>query len=243
MNQTVLDLKKLPKKDRIKFFKEQQVKNRQKERTKWIIIRSVTALAALGFIVFLGYLVVTSDQGGQTSVSSELTSIGNLKLGDAAPDFSLPSADGRTISLRNYKGKNVLLYFQEGVMCQPCWKQIGSMQKNIDLFNQVETEIVTVGVDSASTWAPILKAEGVNTIPVLIDDDRVVSEAYGVLSMPSQMHQDRPGHTFVLVDKNGKIRWIGDFPTMRVTDQEVANFVRKALKENSTLHNQIHSPA
>ena len=233
MNQMALEVKKLPKKERLKFFKEQQVKSRQKERAKGIIIKGVITLAALGFFGLLGYLAVTSDQGSQNSASSQLTSIGNLKLGDAAPDFSLPSADGTVVSLKDYKGKNVLLYFQEGVMCQPCWKQIGSMQKNINLFNQVETEIVTIGVDSASTWGPILKAEGVTTIPVLIDDTRVVSGAYGVLSMPSQMHQDRPGHTFILVDKNGKIRWIGDFPSMRVTDQEVANFVRKALKENS----------
>ena len=233
MNQMALEVKKLPKKERLKFFKEQQIKSRQKERAKGIIIKSVTILAIIGFIGFLGYLLITSNQGGQTSVSPQLTSIGNLKLGDTPPDFSLPSVDGKVVSLKDYKGKNVLLYFQEGVMCQPCWKQIGSMQKNIDLFNQVETEIVTIGVDSASTWGPILKAEGVTTIPVLIDDTRVVSGAYGVLSMPSQMHQDRPGHTFILVDKNGKIRWIGDFPSMRVTDQEVANFVRKALKENS----------
>ena len=233
MNQMALEVKKLPKKERLKFFKEQQVKSRQKERAKGIIIKGVITLAALGFFGLLGYLAVTSDQGSQNSASSQLTSIGNLKLGDAAPDFSLPSADGKVVSLGDYKGKNVLLYFQEGVMCQPCWKQIGSMQKNIDLFSEAKTEIVTIGVDSASTWRPILKAEGVTTIPVLIDDDRAVSTAYGVLSMPSQMHQDRPGHTFILVDKNGKIRWIGDFPSMRVTDQEVANFVRKALKENS----------
>ena len=115
-------------------------------------------------------------------------------------------------------------------MCQPCWKQIGSMQKNSDLFNQIETEIVTIGVDSASTWGPILKTEGVTTIPVLIDDDRIVSGAYGVLSMPSQMHSDRPGHTFILVDKNGKIAWIADYPTMRVTNEEVLNSIKQALK-------------
>ena len=230
MSKNNFEVEKLSKEERRKFFRQLQVKMRQKERRKSLLLKIMLVVITIGIVGGLVYLFATSKPAGQNGSSTSLNSIGNLKLGDQAPDFSLPATNGKTVSLKDYQGKNVLLYFQEGVMCQPCWKQIGSMQKNSDLFNQIETEIVTIGVDSASTWGPILKTEGVTTIPVLIDDDRIVSGAYGVLSMPSQMHSDRPGHTFILVDKNGKIAWIADYPTMRVTNEEVLNSIKQALK-------------
>lgn len=233
MSQIDPDIKKLPKKERLKFFREQQARQRQSQQRKGLIVKAVIVLAAVATIIFFGYLVVNSSPSGQNVSSSNMTSIGSLKLGDVAPDFSLQATDGRTISLSQYKGKNVLLYFQEGVMCQPCWKQIGTMEQNIGRFRQLDTEIVTISVDSPSTWEPILKAEGVTTIPVLVDSDRKVSTAYGVLNLPSQMHSDRPGHTFVLVDKDSKIAWIADYPTMRSTEQEILSYIKKALKGDS----------
>ena len=234
MAQADLDsVKKLSKKERVKFFREQQSGQRQSQQRKELFVKTVIVLAVVVTIVFFGYLVVSSSPSGQNDSSSNMTSIGNLKLGDRAPAFSLPATDGKTVSLSQYKGKNVLLYFQEGVMCQPCWKQIGTMQQNIERFRQLDTEIVTISVDSPSTWEPILKAEGVTTIPVLVDLDRKVSKAYGVLNLPSQMHADRPGHTFVLVDKNSKIAWIADYPTMRSTEQEILNYIKKALGGDS----------
>ena len=234
MVQTGLDnVKGLSKKERVKFFRDQQAKERQLQQRKPLLVKSMIAIIAAATVVFFGYLVVNSNPGGQDGRSSNMTSLGDLKLGDVAPDFSLRATDGRTISLSQYKGKNVLLYFQEGVMCQPCWKQIGTMQQNIERFRQLETEIVTISVDSPSTWEPILKAEDVTTIPVLVDFDRKVSKAYGVLNLPSQMHADRPGHTFVLVDKNSKIAWIADYPTMRSTEQEILDYIKKALGGDS----------
>jgi len=230
MSKNNFEVEKLSKKERRKFFRQLQAKMQHRERRKSLLLKVMLIVITIGIVGGLVYLFATSKPAGQNGSSTSLNSIGNLKLGDQAPDFSLPATNGKTVSLKDYQGKNVLLYFQEGVMCQPCWKQIGSMQKNSDLFNQIGTEIVTIGVDSASTWGPILKAEGVTTIPVLIDDDRIVSGAYGVLSMPSQMHSDRPGHTFILVDKDGKIAWIGDYPTMRVTDEEILNSIKQSLK-------------
>jgi len=227
------NVKILSKKERIKFFREQQAKEHQSQQRKGLLGKTIIVIAAIATIVFLGYLVLSSSPSSQNGGSSNMTSLGNLKLGDRAPDFTLPATNGSTVSLNQYKGKNVLLYFQEGVMCQPCWKQIGTMQQNIERFRQLDTEIVTISVDSPSTWEPILKAEGVTTIPVLVDLDRKVSKAYGVLNLPSQMHADRPGHTFVLVDKNSKIAWIADYPTMRSTEQEILNYIKKALGGDS----------
>jgi len=71
----------------------------------------------------------------------------------------------------------------------------------------------------------------VTSIPILIDNERKVSKEYGVLDLPSQMHSDRPGHTFVLINKEGKIAWIADYPTMRVSEEEILSSVEKSLGE------------
>jgi len=225
------NVKILSKKERIKFFREQQAKEHQSQQRKGLLGKTIIVIAAIATIVFLGYLVLSSSPSSQNGGSSNMTSLGNLKLGDRAPDFTLPATNGSTVSLNQYKGKNVLLYFQEGVMCQPCWKQIGTMQKNSDKFKAIETKVIAIGVDTTADWGPILKAEGVTSIPVLIDNERKVSKEYGVLDLPSQMHSDRPGHTYILVDKWGKIRWIADYPTMRITDEKVISSISEALKK------------
>jgi len=53
----------------------------------------------------------------------------SLQGSPTAPSVRLPSTAGRNISLSDYAGqKNVLLYFQEGIMCAPCWQQLEDIQ-------------------------------------------------------------------------------------------------------------------
>lgn len=123
-----------------------------------------------------------------------------------APSFTLPSTIGGKISLSDYSGKkNVLLYFQEGIMCAPCWQQIEDIQKQYDKFKSLDIELVTITVDPLNALTKETKERGI-TLPVLEDGDLSVSKAYGVLD--DSMHPgSRPGHTFVLVDKSGNIVW------------------------------------
>jgi len=226
------EINNLSKKERLHFFKQQKELEKENVRRKSFILKGGLVFASIIVISFFGYLWVNAKPVDTSSRPSEgLRSIGNLKLGDPAPHFSLLSTDGKEFSLDQYADKNVLLYFNEGVMCAPCWKQISTMQQKLDKFEEIGTEVLTIAIDSANDWKPILKAENITTIPVLIDADRKVSDAYGVLQMPSQMHSDRPGHTYILVDKGGMVRWIGDYPTMRVTDEEVIASISEALKK------------
>lgn len=232
MNETESELKKVSKKERRRSFKQQTEQLSSSEMKKSLLVKSTLAVVVVITVAFFGYLWVNAKPAGTDANTLEgLKSLGNLKIGDQAPDFSLVAVDGKTFSLRQYKGSNVLLYFNEGVMCQPCWKQVGTMQKNIEKFKEIKTQVLTIAVDSPSTWAPILKAENITSIPVLVDTDRSVSQNYGVLNLPSQMHPDRPGHTYVLVDKTGKIAWMADFPTMRVADDQVIASIKTALEK------------
>src|SRR3989338_295923 len=88
-------------------------------------------------------------------------------IGTAAPDFTLPSTTGEEISLSDYRGKNnVLLYFQEGVMCPPCWTQMVDMESRIDEFNKKDIRILTITTDRLYQSKNYAKQFGTN-LPVL----------------------------------------------------------------------------
>lgn len=129
----------------------------------------------------------------------------SAQVGAKAVDFTLPSSTGQKISLSDYRGKNVLLYFQEGVMCDPCWKQTFDIQNEYDKFQSMGIELLTITVDPLNAVIKNAKRFGI-TLPVLTDEDLKVSKTYDVLK--NSMHPgERPGHTFILLDKEGDIIW------------------------------------
>ena len=181
--------------------------------------------------VVVGYSV-TSNKNNKAKADNKQTAVdpmadhhgggggGNKKFeplapGTIAPDFSLPSTSGKTISLSDYKGKNIFLFFNEGVMCAPCWQEISRLERFKNDFEKLNTIIIPVSVDDQATWNPILKEERI-TMPILIDADRKVTKAYKALGTPSSMHDDRAGHTYIHITPNGKIHSSADFPNMNV---------------------------
>lgn len=74
-------------------------------------------------------------------------------------------------------------------------------------FQRLDAELLSISPDSVEDWAEQIREFGIET-PSLSDADNKVATAYGVMqwAMGSE-----PGHTFVLVDKQGTIRWIRDY--------------------------------
>lgn len=123
-----------------------------------------------------------------------------------AKEFSLPATDGKQVSLSEFRGKkNVLLYFHEGLMCEPCWAQMVDFEKRIGEFDKLGVEILTVTVDPLQETIKYLGETGIG-LKVLADADKAVSNMYDVLK--DSMHPGEfPGHTFFLVDKKGIVIW------------------------------------
>ena len=138
-----------------------------------------------------------------------------LAPGTVAPNFSLPSTSGKTISLSDYKEKNIFLFFNEGVMCSPCLHEVSKLERFRQEFDNLNTVIIPISVDDQKTWDPILKEKKITT-PILIDADRKVTKAYKALGTPSSMHDDRAGHTYIHITPDGKIHSSADFPNMNV---------------------------
>jgi peroxiredoxin len=150
-------------------------------------------------------------------------------MGKPAPDFTLPGYDGKQVSLKDFKGQNIILFFNEGLMCYPaCWNQIVAFGKD-DAFKNKNTVVINITVDNKDDWKKAIdKMPELVGNTVLLDPNREVSGLYGVLALNSSMHRGQfPGHTYVLIDKDGIIRFVKDDAQMAVRNNELLSEVAK----------------
>ncbi len=150
-------------------------------------------------------------------------------LGQAAPDFSLPSYDGKLFTLSRQRGKKVVLFFNEGIMCYPaCWNQMAALGADPKLNSDV---VVTASIvnDQASEWTQaIKKVPELGKGMILLDTDKRVSKMYDMLYLPSSMHRGTmSGHTYLIIDQNGVVRYTLDDPKMGIQNDVLANELAK----------------
>jgi peroxiredoxin len=138
---------------------------------------------------------------------------------ERAPGFTLPTSAGGTVSLDQILARgDALLYFSMGVGCDGCFNQI---PEALDGLEARGLQLVPVMVDRADWVAREAVRFGITT-PILIDESRQVSEAYGMLGVYG--HSDRPSHSFALVRADGTVAWVKHYATMFVTvDQLLAD--------------------
>lgn len=142
-----------------------------------------------------------------------------------APDFTLPTTAGATVTLSDYRGRNVLLYFSEGAGCQSCLVQMAQLEKDEAAFDRAGLTVLPIVMNTKDQITADMRANGVTT-PFLLDDG-TVSKAYDTLG--KGMHAGLPGHSFVLVDGTGTQRWHGDYPSMWLAPADLLKEVDRAL--------------
>lgn len=130
--------------------------------------------------------------------------------GALAPEFTLPSTAGSTVRLSDYRGKSVLLYFQEGLGCEGCWTQMKDIQGDMREFNGLGIDtMLTITTNPLSALKQKAADERL-TLPVLSDSSFAVSRAYNATRY-GMMAGSADGHTFLLVGPDGRIRWRADY--------------------------------
>ena len=181
---------------------------------------------AIGALVVGGFYLMSLSNPASRGATGGSASV---KAGDPAPQFSLQDRNGVTYSNESLKGKNVVLFFNEGIMCYPaCWNQMVSLAQDAR-FNTTDTAAFSVVVDPSSSWqGAIQKMPELGYAKVLFDTDKSVSRNYGMLTMNSSMHfGSLPGHSFVVIDKQGTVRYIFDDPNMAIDNDRVFAEVQK----------------
>ncbi|NIS69309.1 MAG: redoxin domain-containing protein [Proteobacteria bacterium] len=145
----------------------------------------VTLLVLLAVVVGLYFFVVRGP-----GFVPELA-----KVGEPAPEFTLPTLDGKSARLADYRGKVVLLNFW-ATWCPPCIWEMPSMESLYQRFKGREFEILGVSIDAKgeSVVRPFVDDHGI-TFPVLLDPDSQVYKRYGVTGVPESF----------IIDKDGKV--------------------------------------
>ncbi len=122
------------------------------------------------------------------------------EAGKAAPEFSLPSQDGSTVNLKDYRGKWVVLYFYPKDFTSGCTIEAHNFQRDEAQYQKLGAVILGVSLDSVDSHKQFCVKEGLN-FKLLADSERKVSGEYGTLGEGAN-HASR--NTF-LIDPSGKI--------------------------------------
>ncbi|HSP38671.1 MAG TPA: thioredoxin-dependent thiol peroxidase [Frankiaceae bacterium] len=101
-----------------------------------------------------------------------------LDTGDPAPDFTLPDADGNPVSLSDYRGRSVIVYFYPAASTPGCTKQACDFRDNLSDLEGQNIAVVGISPDKPAKLAKFRDDQAL-TFPLLSDPDRSVLEAYG----------------------------------------------------------------
>ncbi|MDQ2911928.1 MAG: redoxin domain-containing protein [Chloroflexota bacterium] len=183
-----------------------------------------------GVILLAGVVYFGTSRGQQANTGSADDPRITLLAGQTAPDFSLPRVDGSgNWSPSSARGvSNVLLYFQEGSMCPPCWQQMRDLKRDRDKLEALNVQLVTITVDPIDLLKQTAAREQVADMLLLADTNLAVSKTYQML-YTGMMNGTTPGHSFMLIDTQGKIIWRRDFKEMYVPDPSILDPVARAL--------------
>ena len=129
-----------------------------------------------------------------------------LSPGDTAPEFALPDADGNEVSLSDYRGQRVIVYFYPAAATPGCTKQACDFRDNLGSFSTEGFVVLGISPDKQPKLAKFRDAEGL-TFPLLSDPDKGVLEAYGAFGEKKLYGKTVTGvirSTFV-IDAAGKV--------------------------------------
>ena len=174
-------------------------------------------LAGMGAgVAVLAVVFALSNAGGggsagATGQAGEFAyAVGNPGPGSPAPAIKLPSTEGGTWDLASKRGKRVLLYFQEGLMCQPCWDQITDLEREPAKLRALGIdEMVSITGNELDDLVQKAADEGLST-PVLADPGLPVSEQYAA-NQYGMMGTSANGHSFIVVGPEGQIEFRADY--------------------------------
>ena len=151
-----------------------------------------------------------------------------LEVGKKAPDFSLLNQDEKKISLKDYVGQKVVLYFYPKDDTSGCTKEACSFSDDLPKFSKVDAVILGVSPDSVKSHKKFSEKYKLK-FDILADDEKNVVEKYGVWKEKSMYGRKYMGveRTTFIIDEKGKIKKIFNKVKVDGHNKEVL----EALKE------------
>ena len=124
-----------------------------------------------------------------------------VRVGDMAPDFSLPATGEVELSLSSYRGRPVVIVFYPGDDSPVCTKQLNSYNDGLNEFENLDAQVLAISSQDLVSHKAFSEKYGLN-FPLLADTDKSVAKLYGVLG-PLGF----PRRSVFIVDESGVIRY------------------------------------
>lgn len=155
-----------------------------------------------------------------------------LKIGDDAPQFTLPADGGSTVSLSDFRGQKVVVYFYPKDDTPGCTKESCSFRDHKQNFETLEVQIIGVSKCSVAKHDKF-KAKYDLNFPLASDENGDVCERYGVWTEKSMYGKKYMGiqRATFLIDEEGKIAHI--WPKVKVSGhvEDVGDVLQKLEQE------------
>ncbi|GCE01661.1 thioredoxin-dependent thiol peroxidase [Embleya hyalina] len=129
-----------------------------------------------------------------------------LQAGDTAPAFTLSDADGKSVSLSDYAGRKVIVYFYPAALTPGCTKQACDFTDNLDLLAGAGYDVLGISPDKPEKLGRFREKENLR-VTLLADPDKATLEAYGAFGEKTMYGKTVKGvirSTFI-VDETGKL--------------------------------------
>lgn len=166
-------------------------KQQTKPSRRWLYIN----LAVAGLLIIIaGFGLVWASQSSSSATVPQPTA---QPSGQIAPDFTLTTLDGDTVSLSDLRGKVVLVNFWAS-WCPPCVAELPTIHQFYQSHQADGFVVLAVNAqENRGTVSGFINQHGY-TFPVLLDPDSVAADEYGIRALP----------TSFIVDKNGEIQYV-----------------------------------
>jgi peroxiredoxin Q/BCP len=152
------------------------------------------------------------------------------ETGKKAPAFSLPDQNRDTVSLADYLGKNVVVYFYPKASTPGCTVQACGIRDYKRVFEKLNTVVLGISPDAPQRLVNFTEKQGLN-FTLLADEDHAVAEAYGVWGEKKFMGRVFDGihRTTFIVDADGILRQVMDKVKTKTHHEDVARYIEENL--------------
>lgn len=151
-----------------------------------------------------------------------------VQLGEMVPDFTLPASNGKEVSLSDFRGKKVVLYFYPKDMTPGCTTEACDFRDQNEQMKEHGAVVIGISPDSIKSHEKFIEKHGLPFL-LLSDEDHRVAEMFGVWKLKKRYGREYMGieRSTFLIDENGVLR--EEWRDVKVNGHvdEVLNSVRK----------------
>ncbi len=156
----------------------------------------------------------------------EVTHLTSVKVGDKAPDFTLPSQSGEPVTLSSFLGKkSVVLYFYPQDESRGCTKEACAFRDNYEVFKDLGAEVVGVSSQSEESHRSFASH---HDLPFILLSDKG-GEARKLYGVPSTF--GIPGRVTYIIDKEGVVKYV--FSSQFHPEKHIEEAIRILKAENA----------